>query len=431
MREFPCKLFATNSANNRQIYYTDFDFIQHRKRDAGMRKTSFKSMFALGAVALASTLACAETSSVQLYGIVDVAYRHTNHEGLAGDKTKNQMIGGGMSQSRWGINVTEDLGGGLKALASLENRLNADDGTVSTPFFQQSWVGLQGGFGRVTVGRQWNMLFDLVTTTYASFASSPYMETYKPEIGMAMGARASNMLKYTAEVGAIRGALQYSFDENNTVDKVTAAGVSPSGATRTTGGYLRYAANGFAAGVGYLNTKLPGGSKVDAWTLGGSYRTGPVYLSLGYGLNKRKGNYPLSAAGAIDSGLLGAYWGNGINGGFMPGKKYDSSNPASIMNLRDHANKRQMFKVGVGYQVTPELNAGVHYFYAKQSGSASGAFNGNANFLVAVADYAFSKRTDAYFGVDHTRVSGGAGMALDSNGARNRTGITAGLRHRF
>ncbi|MNW16653.1 hypothetical protein D3C71_2155680 [compost metagenome] len=59
------------------------------------------------------------------------------------------------------------------------------------------------------------------------------------------------------------------------------------------------------------------------------------------------------------------------------------------------------------------------------------ADNGKANFIVAVADYAFSKRTDAYFGVDYTKVKGGANIALGANGARDRTGITAGLRHRF
>jgi predicted porin len=38
------------------------------------------------------------------------------------------MIGGGMSQSRWGLNVEEDLGGGSKALAHVEHRFNADTG---------------------------------------------------------------------------------------------------------------------------------------------------------------------------------------------------------------------------------------------------------------------------------------------------------------
>ena len=54
------------------------------------------------------------------------------------------------------------------------------------------------------------------------------------------------------------------------------------------------------------------------------------------------------------------------------------------------------------------------------------------NFYVAVADYAFSKRTDAYFGVDHTSISGGTALVLDTaSGARSRTGVTMGIRHRF
>ena len=93
-----------------------------------MKKTDMKKLFAFGAVALASSFACAQTasaptSSVQLYGIVDMAYRHTNNEGPAANKSKDQMIGGGMSQSRWGINVEEDLGGGSKALVTLETVL--------------------------------------------------------------------------------------------------------------------------------------------------------------------------------------------------------------------------------------------------------------------------------------------------------------------
>ena len=57
----------------------------------------------------------AGTSKVELWGIVDAAVRHTNNEG-AGKDGLTKMIGGGMSQSRWGINVEEDLGGGSKAL---------------------------------------------------------------------------------------------------------------------------------------------------------------------------------------------------------------------------------------------------------------------------------------------------------------------------
>ena len=87
-----------------------------------MKKTDITKLFAFGTVALASSFACAQTasapkSSVQLWGIVDMAYRHTNNEGAAKDSL-SKMIGGGMSQSRWGINVEEDLGGGSKALVT-------------------------------------------------------------------------------------------------------------------------------------------------------------------------------------------------------------------------------------------------------------------------------------------------------------------------
>lgn len=368
----------------------------------------------LGAVGPLTALA--QQSSVQLYGIVDAGVRHTTNEG-ANKSGKTQMIGGGMSQSRWGINITEDLGGGLAAIANLEARFLTDTGEqAASSYFQQSWVGLRSkSFGQVTLGRQYNMLFDLVTSTYASFPYSPYMEAYKPEIGMSMGARASNMVKYLAEFGPVRGALQYSFDENNTFDKV-GTGVVPSGAIKTAGGYLRYSQSGISAGAGYLGTTLPAGTKVDAYTLGGSYRVGPWYVNLGYGLNKRKDAFPAATAGGgFDQAILNSFWTGSSNGGFVAGD----------------ANKRQMYKMGFGYQVTPQVNVGAHYYHAKQSGSGTGAFNGKADFVVAVVDYAFSKRTDAYVALDHTKTSGGAGVMLDANGATKRTGFTVGLRHRF
>ena len=399
-----------------------------------------KKNLAMAVLALCGTGAAmaqaANTSKVELWGIVDVAVRHTNNEGAA--KTGlTKMIGGGMSQSRWGINVEEDLGGGSKALAFLENRFDADAGNsaIGAPFFQLSYVGLQGPYGRLTAGRQWNVLFDVVTSTYASFPYSPYMEAYKPELGMAAGARTSNMLKYMFATPdrSFVGGLQYSFDENNDTKALEAglpgsaaqvpafvAGTLNGGAWKTMGGYLRYAASGAAVGGGYLRTTLPGGTDVDAWTLGGSYRTGPWYLSTGYALNKAKFATVTSPVvgfrNAVDGALLGQFWSGQSNGGFQPGD----------------ANKRQLFKIGVGYQVTSQLNLGAHYFRGKQTGSATGTSNGNANFYVAVADYAFSKRTDAYFGVDHTSISGGSAIVLDTaSKARSRTGITVGVRHRF
>ena len=266
------------------------------------------------------------------------------------------------------------------------------------------------------MGRQYNVLFDITTSTYPSFPYSPYMDAYKPEIGLAMGARNDNMLKYVLAIGPVRAALQYSFDEGK-----NAAGVKNS--IQGKGGYLRYQEGGLSLGTAFLQTTFQGGLKVDAYTVGGAYRTGPWYFNAGYAQNKRKNEFAAGMPGAVDLGTITAYWSGQTNGGFSPGS-----------TANNFAKKREMFKIGVGNQITPQLNLGIHYYHAKQSGSDGGAFNNKANFVIAVADYAFSKRTDAYFGVDHTKVSGGDGSYIEKVGndlVRSRTGVTIGLRHRF
>ena len=86
----------------------------------------------------------------------------------------------------------------------------------------------------------------------------------------------------------------------------------------------------------------------------------PWYFSTGYGLNKAKYAAVTSPVQGfrnnVDRRLLGQFWAGQTNGGFQPGD----------------ADKRQLFKVGVGYQLTPQLNLGAHYFRGKQSGSVNG-----------------------------------------------------------
>jgi predicted porin len=345
-------------------------------------------------------------SSVTIYGIVDVAVRHTSNEQNAGQAEAGMWreIGGGMSQSRLGINTVEDLGGGMKALVNLEHRLLPDSGTTAaTQFWQQSWVGLQTGFGRVSLGRQYNVLFDVVTSTYASYPYSPYFEAYKPEIGFALGARSDNMVKYLIEVGPVRAALQVSAGE-----------ASPTGG-KTVGGYLRYSASGIGAGLGYEEFEFASGKKLKGATFGGSYKTGPWYFNLAWGQNKVD-----SGLTPVDLQTLGAFWTGTANGGF--------GGPAFLA-----ANKREIWTVGTNFQATTELNLGIHYFHAKQSGPAASA-DATAKFLTAAADYALSKRTDAYVEADTTKLSGNVSLNGNNgaaNGAQKRNGFTIGLRHRF
>lgn len=334
-------------------------------------------------------------SAVSIYGIVDLALRHTTNDGAtAATRGDSQsQVTAGMSQSRLGLNISEDLGGGLRALGNLEHRFNADEGTqAATDFWRQSWVGLQGGFGRITVGRQYNVLFDVFTSTYASFRYSPYIETFKPEIGFSLGARNSNMVKYLVESGPWRAAVQASVSE----------GAATGG--KSSGGYVRYASGGFAAGGAYLALRDGAARKSEVVTLGGSYSSGPWSTSLGLARNKFESGFnPLIIASLLGNG--------GTNGTFALG----------------NVEHRDMLSVGAGYQLTPQLNLGAHYWHVRQTGRNI-AGDGKADFYAVVADYAFSKRTDVYLEIDRTRFRDSLAF---TNGATSRVGTMVGVRHRF
>jgi hypothetical protein len=233
-----------------------------------------KRLFAVAALSMASAAAMAQTS-VSLYGIVDAAVRSesTVTAGTNGGHVKG-LAAGGMSQSRLGVNISEDMGDGWRAVANIEHRLMSDTGAQSSAsdFWRQAWVGLITPVGRITLGRQYNVLFDLTTSTFAAYKYSPYVEQFKPELGLSVGNRQSNMVKYALSQGAFTMEAQISAGEG-TGDK-------------TIGGMARYQMGGFAFGAGMLNAKDPAGKQVKGTVFGAGYNAGPLYLNLGYGKNK-------------------------------------------------------------------------------------------------------------------------------------------------
>src|SRR5690606_39044941 len=90
-------------------------------------------------------------SNVQIYGVVDAGVV----SGKIGDNKFNGVQSGLLSASRIGFRGTEDLGNGLKAKFTLEYGINVDNGGApNAP--RQSWVGLEGGFGFIGLGRQYS-----------------------------------------------------------------------------------------------------------------------------------------------------------------------------------------------------------------------------------------------------------------------------------
>lgn len=114
------------------------------------------------AIAACTAGAAWAQSSVTIYGLVDQAVGKN-----IGSTAKGVFDSTG---SRIGFKGEEDLGGGLKASFLMEMRFSPDTGVSSTPFFKGgSWVGLGGGWGKVTLGRQWSQAF-----LKSQYASDPF-----------------------------------------------------------------------------------------------------------------------------------------------------------------------------------------------------------------------------------------------------------------
>lgn len=233
-----------------------------------------KMLLALLLPAVFTASASAQTS-VTVYGLLDLGI--TSESG--GPTGSKLTLGSGIqSGSRLGFKGSEDLGGGLAAIFTLENGFNPDDGTQGQGrlFGRQAFVGLQGGFGTVTAGRQYAPLWSAI-------------DSLDPVDGIAGGShnlmrrdvRTDNTIKYVSpSLSGLSGELAYSLGEVP----------GNSAASRILGGGLAYA-------NGPLLLKLAHQSKNNATDtdrskstyLGGSYNFGMVKALLGYEVNKGVG----------------------------------------------------------------------------------------------------------------------------------------------
>ena len=69
--------------------------------------------------------------SVTLYGLIDEGFNYTNNVNVNGVGKANYQLASGYAQgSRWGLRGSEDLGGGLKAIFTLENGFDVNNGRL-------------------------------------------------------------------------------------------------------------------------------------------------------------------------------------------------------------------------------------------------------------------------------------------------------------
>ncbi|MGE5623027.1 MAG: porin [Bacillota bacterium] len=242
-----------------------------------------KSLVTLAVLAAFAGAASAQTN-ITIYGVADAAISYKDNGAATNSKTW-AVDSGQLSGSRLGFKGSEDLGGGLSAIFTLENGYNIDDGSAAQGgllFGRQAFVGLQGGFGALKLGRQYNPIRVAVESI------DPFrlgMGSWAGNVLSLYGERANNTLNYTsANFGGFTGQLAYSFGEN-------ATGTSIGRQLGLSGAY----ANGpFTAVLAYHNQNLANGT-VPAQTdngsakttlLGGTYNFGPATLHAAYAWDK-------------------------------------------------------------------------------------------------------------------------------------------------
>lgn len=101
-------------------------------------------------------------SNVTLYGSIDSGPTYVSNVRGA---SVTLLDDGVLQADRFGLRGSEDLGGGLRAIFNLEGGFITSTGAQPRSgvlFNRQSYVGLAGRWGTLTVGHQTNMIFDAV-----------------------------------------------------------------------------------------------------------------------------------------------------------------------------------------------------------------------------------------------------------------------------
>ena len=352
-----------------------------------------KTLVAIAALAAVSSFA---QSSVTLYGVGDI-WLGSLKSGVPGvAQNQLRLNSGGLSGSRFGLRGTEDLGGGLSANFTFENGFNLDDAATSTTnvaapgggtplitantvlttapaiFGRQAFIGLNGGFGGIRLGRQYSAYDDLRGATdtmgHSSFSSTVAFGAWERN-GLHYTFRVNNQLRYnTPNLGGFTGVLAYGLGENKT---------ATASADNILSAHLLYANGPITAGLAIQNEK-----------------SGAANLTLKHTL----------IAGAYDFGVAK------VNLGF---------NNSKLATVKDNE-----FQIGA---TVPFGAFSLAAAYATSKTKVAGTAFTKANSVSLQGIYALSKRTNVYAGLVNASTKASIGGATQS-----KTNLVAtGIRHTF
>lgn len=166
---------------------------------------------AVGLIQPLGALAAEDGVGLQFYGVVDAGVAVTN---VSGQGSRSGFLDGGLTDSLWGLQGTEDLGGGWRTRFQLESGFDPSSGNAgdgNSLFNYGAWVGLgHDRYGDLRLGRQY--------TIGKTYGNALEIASWK-EMGMGATFKASdnyqfsNMVNYySPEWSGFQAGIGYSFD---------------------------------------------------------------------------------------------------------------------------------------------------------------------------------------------------------------------------
>lgn len=351
-----------------------------------------KSLLALAVLSAFAGVASAQ-SSVTMYGIIDMNVQRNDPKpnGVASTTGVNS---GHQSGSRFGIRGSEDLGGGLSAVFTIENGFSGDTGQQGQGalFGRQAWAGLRGAFGTFALGRV--ATFSSGTGSFDMFgATDPFATGFGiSSLGSTFSSAAALRINNTAlwqspNWGGFRAGLGYSFNA-----------LAPEAAGSGANNPLVMAAMNYTGGPVFVTLTYD--------------RVSPTDAQKATGLNNDQTHLQFGLT--FDLKVIK------LHGGYA---KEDNQFVASATGVTNGADATS-WMAGV---TVPIGNAAILASYQKRDGDTLGTTNADRRVWSVGATYNLSRRTNFYASYGDSDGSN----SLNNNATFDTKQITAGIRHQF
>ncbi len=359
-----------------------------------------KSIVTFAVLGGSAALACAQngvTTGVTTYGVLDAGV--VGQTGCA-SACATEVGSGVASESYIGIHGSEPIGN-LNAIFSLESGVRVDTGRSTQHerlYGRQAYVGLAGGFGAVTVGRQYNLQYLALTDVGDPFKGG-------------MAGSASNLIGGGRRV-------------DNSIQ------------------YYGALARGFSAGASYAFKESVDTSPAGrAWGMTVGLEAGPLTVRAAHQnqnavrvqLNSKTSNDTIArnsiVAANMRMGWATAYAAYSMSRGWAASPLFNPDNPYSAGMARTPSSSSRDVLVGMAVPVGQGTTLLASYIRKDDRDLA----NQDANQIAFGASHAVSRRTDFYAAYSHIQNRNGAAYTVGNASARGsgNSAINVGMRHAF